>query len=224
MFFLLLTPLVMFHPQTSSGATASARTAIAAAGLAIDASWRRGSVATSRPSTSRPILAVGPGLRARARRTAIDTYSGDLSRLLVGRSCDDGTTWPDDPDADESVIGAAKLREGAEAYIGDHLGEVSRRSIAARVGRILGLYRPFADRSTSTSSSSGASARTRPSDSGPTTWRHGRRDPRRRGCWRRRSETLLPTLAVTVAACVGAHRGDHVRASRATASAPTSCS
>ena len=66
-----------------------------------------------------------------------ETYSGPLLGYWSA-NCDDGTTWPD---GDESTIGAAKL-EKAQEYIGDHLGEVPK-VVAARVGRLLGLYRPL---------------------------------------------------------------------------------
>jgi hypothetical protein len=134
MFFLLLTPMVMLHPKLS-WRDRFRRTAMAA-GLAmlILAPWVGRNVTIFDEPT---YLAVGPGYVLELGNCD-DTYSGAyLGYWSTG--CDDGTTWPEG--ADESGIGAAKYAK-ARAYIGDHLSE-QPKVVAARVGRILGLYRPL---------------------------------------------------------------------------------
>jgi hypothetical protein len=133
MFFLLLTPLVMLHPKLAWRERFQ-RTAMAA-GLAmlILAPWVGRNITIFDEPT---YLAVGPGYVLELGNCD-DTYSGTyLGYWSAG--CDDGTTWPEG--ADESGIGAAKYAK-ARAYIGDHLSE-QPKVVAARVGRILGLYRP----------------------------------------------------------------------------------
>ena len=134
MFFLLLTPLVMFHPGLA-WPDRFRRTAMAA-GLAmlLLAPWVGRNLATFEEPT---YLAVGPGYVLELGNCD-ETYSGPyLGYWSAG--CDDGSTWPEG--ADESEIGAAKYAK-ASAYIGDHLDE-QPKVVAARVGRILGLYRPL---------------------------------------------------------------------------------
>ena len=133
MFFLLLTPLVMLH-RDLAWRDRVLRTAMAAGlAMAILAPWVGRNLATFDEPT---YLAVGPGYVLELGNCD-DTYAGDYLGYWSA-SCDDGTTWPEG--ADESVIGAAKYAK-ARAYIGDHLGE-QPKVVAARVGRILGLYRP----------------------------------------------------------------------------------
>jgi len=133
MFFLLLTPLVMLHPELT-WRDRFRRTAMAA-GLAmlILAPWVGRNITIFDEPT---YLAVGPGYVLELGNCD-DTYSGTYLGYW-STSCDDGTTWPEG--ADESGIGAAKYAK-ARAYIGDHLSE-QPKVVAARVGRILGLYRP----------------------------------------------------------------------------------
>jgi hypothetical protein len=133
MFFLLLTPMVMFHPELE-WRDRFRRTAMAA-GLAmlILAPWVGRNITIFDEPT---YLAVGPGYVLELGNCD-DTYSGEFLGYWSA-SCDDGTTWPEG--ADESGIGAAKYAK-ARAYIGDHLSE-QPKVVAARVGRILGLYRP----------------------------------------------------------------------------------
>jgi hypothetical protein len=134
MFFLLLTPLLMLHPALGWRRRV-ARTALAA-GLAVMilAPWVARNLTTFEEPT---YLAVGPGYVLELGNCD-DTYSGELLGYWSA-ACDDGSTWPDG--ADESGIGAAKYAKATE-YIGDNLGEVPK-VMAARVGRILGLYRPL---------------------------------------------------------------------------------
>lgn len=133
MFFLLLTPLVMLH-RDLEWRDRFLRTAMAAGlAMAILAPWVGRNLTTFDEPT---YLAVGPGYVLELGNCD-DTYSGEYLGYWSA-SCDDGTTWPEG--ADESVIGAAKYAK-ARAYIGDHLSE-QPKVMAARVGRILGLYRP----------------------------------------------------------------------------------
>ena len=134
MFFFLLTPLVMLHPRLA-WRDRFIRTAMAA-GLAmlILAPWVGRNITIFDEPT---YLAVGPGYVLELGNCD-DTYSGTYLGYWSA-SCDDGTTWPEG--ADESGIGAAKYAK-ATAYIGDHLSE-QPKVIAARLGRILGVYRPI---------------------------------------------------------------------------------
>ena len=131
MFFLLLTPLVMFHPKLAWRDRIQ-RTALAA-GLAmlILAPWVIRNLATFDEPT---YLAVGPGYVLEIGNCD-ETYSGEYLGYWF-HGC--GTEWPED--TDESGIAAAKYAK-ARDYIGDHLTEVPKVA-AARVGRILGVYRP----------------------------------------------------------------------------------
>lgn len=134
MFFFLLTPLLMLHPKLEWKQRIG-RTAMAA-GLAmlILAPWVGRNITIFDEPT---YLAVGPGYVLELGNCD-DTYSGEYLGYWSA-SCDDGTTWPEG--ADESGIGAAKYAK-ASAYIGDHLSE-QPKVIAARLGRILGVYRPI---------------------------------------------------------------------------------
>ncbi|MEM7139955.1 MAG: glycosyltransferase family 39 protein [Actinomycetota bacterium] len=133
MFFLLLTPLVMLHRELE-WRDRVARTAMAA-GLAMVllAPWVGRNVTIFDEPT---YLAVGPGYVLELGNCD-DTYSGEfLGYWSV--SCDDGTTWPEG--ADESGIAAAKY-EKAQRYIRDNWTQLPRVG-AARLGRILHVYRP----------------------------------------------------------------------------------
>lgn len=133
MFFFLLTPLVMLNPRLE-WRDRFVRTAMAAAlAMALLAPWVIRNLTTFEEPT---YLAVGPGYVLELGNCD-DTYEGEYLGYW-SYTCDDGTTWPEG--ADESEIGAAKYDKAAE-YIGDHLGD-QPRVMAARVGRILGLYRP----------------------------------------------------------------------------------
>jgi len=132
MFFVLLTPLVMLHPRLEWRDRLT-RTALAA-GLAmlILAPWVGRNVTIFEEPT---YLAVGPGYVLEIGNCD-ETYSGEF----LGYWFDEcGTAWPEG--ADESGIGAAKYAN-ARGYIGDHLTEVPK-VVAARVGRLLGVYRPL---------------------------------------------------------------------------------
>ncbi len=132
LFFLLLTPMLMLHKKLA-WRDRFLRTAMAA-GLAmlILAPWVVRNLTTFEEPT---YLAVGAGYVLELGNCD-DTYSGPYLGYWSAR-CDDGTTWPE---GDESTIGAAKYSKGSE-YIGDHIDEFPK-VVAARVGRILGLYRP----------------------------------------------------------------------------------
>jgi 4-amino-4-deoxy-L-arabinose transferase-like glycosyltransferase len=134
MFFLLLTPLVMFHPRLE-WRDRFRRTAMAAGvAMLILAPWVGRNVTIFDEPT---YLAVGPGYVLELGNCD-DTYSGEFLGYWSAR-CDDGTTWP--VGADESGIGAAKYAKASD-YIGDHITEVPK-VVAARVGRLLGVYRPL---------------------------------------------------------------------------------
>ena len=134
MFFFLLTPMLMLHPKLD-WRTRFTRTAMAA-GLAmlILAPWVGRNVTIFDEPT---YLAVGPGYVLELGNCD-ETYSGTYLGYWSA-NCDDGTTWPEG--ADESGIGAAKYAKATD-YIFDHLSE-QPKVVTARVGRILGLYRPI---------------------------------------------------------------------------------
>ncbi len=134
MFFLLLTPLLMTHPALSWRRRIALTTLAAGLAMVILAPWVARNLATFEEPT---YLAVGPGYVLELGNCD-ETYSGELLGYWSA-ACDDGSTWPDG--ADESGIGAAKYAKATD-YIGDHLDEVPK-VMAARVGRILGLYRPL---------------------------------------------------------------------------------
>jgi hypothetical protein len=133
MFFLLLTPMVMFHPKLVWRDRIK-RTAMAA-GLAmlILAPWVGRNVMIFDEPT---YLAVGPGYVLELGNCD-DTYSGTFIGYWSA-NCDDGTTWPEG--GDESAIAAAKYAKATE-YIGENWEQLPK-VVAARVGRILGVYRP----------------------------------------------------------------------------------
>lgn len=134
MFFLLLTPLVMLH-RSLSWRDRVGRTAMAAVvAMLILAPWVGRNLAAFEEPT---FLSVGAGYVLELGNCD-DTYSGELLGYW-SNTCDTGDTWP--AGADESEIGAAKY-DKAQRYIRDHLGEQPKVA-AARVGRILGLYRPI---------------------------------------------------------------------------------
>lgn len=133
MFFLLLTPLLMFHRQLEWKDRIK-RTAMAAVlAMLVLAPWVGRNVTIFQEPT---YLAVGPGYVLELGNCD-DTYSGEFLGYWSA-SCDDGTTWP--PGADESGIAAAKY-EKAQRYIRDHWTELPKVA-AARFGRITGVYRP----------------------------------------------------------------------------------
>ncbi|MFT5204397.1 MAG: hypothetical protein ACI9C1_003805 [Candidatus Aldehydirespiratoraceae bacterium] len=133
MFFLLLAPMVMFHPKLEWRDRIK-RTAMAA-GLAmlILAPWVGRNVTIFDEPT---YLAVGPGYVLELGNCD-DTYSGTFLGYWSA-NCDDGTTWPEG--GDESAIAAAKYAKATE-YIGENWEQLPK-VVAARVGRILGVYRP----------------------------------------------------------------------------------
>jgi hypothetical protein len=133
LFFVLLVPIVFLHRQLVWRDRFLRVAGAAGLAMLLIFPWVIRNLATFDEPT---FLAVGPGYVLEVGNCD-DTYSG---RLLGYWSfeCDDGTTWPD---GDESVIGAAKMERATE-YIGDHLSD-QPKVIAARVGRLLGLYRPF---------------------------------------------------------------------------------
>jgi hypothetical protein len=134
MFFLLLTPLLMFHPSLAWRERFS-RTAMAAGvAMLILAPWVVRNITIFDEPT---YLAVGPGFVLELGNCD-ETYSGDFLGYWSA-ACDDGTTWPEG--GDESAIAAAKYAKATD-YIGDNLDQLPK-VVAARVGRILGLYRPL---------------------------------------------------------------------------------
>ena len=133
LFFFLLTPLVMFHPRLEWKQRFGYTAVAALVAMLTLAPWVGRNLTTFDDPT---FLAVGPGYVleiANCDRAYSGTFLG-----YWHDSC--GSNWPDDPDADESVIGTVKL-EAANEYINDHLGEVPK-VVAARIGRVFGLYRP----------------------------------------------------------------------------------
>lgn len=134
MFFLLLTPLLMFHPRLEWRDRVK-RTAMAAVlAMVILAPWVGRNVTIFDEPT---YLAVGPGYVLELGNCD-DTYSGEFLGYWSA-SCDDGTTWPEG--ADESGIAAAKY-EKAQRYIRDNWTQLPKVG-AARFGRIIGVYRPI---------------------------------------------------------------------------------
>jgi len=148
LFFLLLAPIILTH-RCLDWRTRIARTSGAAliAMLALTP-WVGRNLATFDEPT---FLAIGPGYVLELGNCD-ETYSGRLlgywsgdcdatdsrGALSFWSAEDRQSTWPD---GDESVIGAAKL-DKALGYIGDHLSE-QPKVVAARVGRVLGLFRPL---------------------------------------------------------------------------------
>ena len=147
LFFLLLAPIIMLHRALDWRARITRTAGAALIALVMLAPWVGRNLATFDEPT---FLAIGPGYVLELGNCD-DTYSGRLlgywspncdetdSRGALGfwAAEDRLSTWPD---GDESVIGAAKLDKALD-YIGDHLSE-QPKVIAARVGRVLGLFRP----------------------------------------------------------------------------------
>ena len=131
----LLTPLLMLHPLLAWRERFLRTTMAAGLAMLILAPWVVRNMTIFEEPT---YLAVGPGFVLELGNCD-DTYSGEfLGYWSV--ACDDGvTTWPEG--GDESAIAAAKYAKATE-YIGDNLGELPK-VVAARVGRILGFYRPL---------------------------------------------------------------------------------
>lgn len=131
LFFLLLAPIILLH-RSLDWRTRVIRTAGAALiAMLLLAPWVGRNLATFDEPT---FLAIGPGYVLELGNCD-STYSGGL----LGYWSDDcGGTWPE---GDESVVGAAKLDKAFD-YLGDHLREQPKVT-AARVGRVLGLFRPL---------------------------------------------------------------------------------
>ncbi len=189
LFFLLLTPLVMLHPRLDWRQRIGLTTIAAAVAMVLLAPWVGRNLTTFDDPT---FLAVGPGYVLEIANCD-RAYSGDL---LGYWHVECGNHWPDDPDADESVIGTVKL-EAAEEYIRDHLDEVPE-VMAARIGRVFGLFRPF-----QTADLDVFNERRVRSHVTVGLWAHYLvMAAAIAGIYvlRRRGETLLPTLAVTLTA------------------------
>jgi len=133
MFFLLLTPLVLVQHSLSWKKRLTLTGTAALVAMAILAPWVIRNLTTFDEPT---FLAAGPGYVLELANCDA-TYSGDFLGYWH-QSCEDGFVWPD---GDESVVGAAKF-DRASAYIRSHLSE-QPKVIAARTGRLLGLYRPL---------------------------------------------------------------------------------
>ncbi|NIR36928.1 MAG: hypothetical protein GWN79_09520 [Actinobacteria bacterium] len=133
LFFLLVLPLLLTHPRLDWRRRVERVALAAVLAMALLAPWVVRNLTTFDDPT---FLAVGPGYVLEKGNCDL-TYRGEFLGYWH-TECDDGSAWPD---GDESVIGTAKL-ERARAYIGDHLGE-QPKVVAARVGRVMGLYRPF---------------------------------------------------------------------------------
>jgi len=133
LFFFLLAPMLLFHRKLEWPDRLQ-RTAMAAVlAMAILSPWVLRNVTIFDEPT---YIAVGPGYVLELGNCD-ETYSGTYLGYW-SLTCDDGTTWPEG--GDESAIASAKYAKATE-YIGSHLSE-QPKVIAARVGRLLGLYRP----------------------------------------------------------------------------------
>ena len=147
LFFLLLAPIVMLHRALDWRARVTRTAGAALIAMVMLAPWVGRNLAIFDEPT---FLAIGPGYVLELGNCD-ETYSGSLLGYWSG-GCDETDSrgalgfWsaedrvPTWPDGDESVIGAAKLDKAID-YIGDHLSE-QPKVIAARVGRVLGLFRP----------------------------------------------------------------------------------
>ena len=147
LFFLLLAPIILVHRSLDWRERITRTAGSALIAMLLLAPWVGRNLATFDEPT---FLAIGPGYVLELGNCDY-TYSGDLlgywsnacdetdaqGQLSLGSAEDRRSTWPD---GDESVIGAAKLDKALD-YIGDHLSE-QPKVIAARVGRVLGLFRP----------------------------------------------------------------------------------
>ncbi|MDE0067781.1 MAG: glycosyltransferase family 39 protein [Acidimicrobiaceae bacterium] len=147
LFFLLLAPIILLHRSLDWRARITRTLGAALIAMLMLAPWVGRNLATFDEPT---FLAIGPGYVLELGNCD-DTYSGRLlgywsptcdetdsrGALSFWAAEDRLSTWPD---GDESVIGAAKLDKALD-YIGDHLSEQPKVA-AARVGRVLGLYRP----------------------------------------------------------------------------------
>lgn len=147
LFFLLLAPIILLHRSLDWRTRITRTVGAALIAMLLLAPWVGRNLATFDEPT---FLAIGPGYVLELGNCD-DTYSGRLLGYWSGH-CDPANpsnaldaesyearlaAWPQ---GDESVIGAVKL-DNALDYIGDHLSE-QPKVVAARVGRVLGLYRP----------------------------------------------------------------------------------
>ena len=132
LFFLLLAPIIMVHRSLDWRERTTRTAGAALIAMVMLAPWVGRNLATFDEPT---FLAIGPGY-VMELGNCDDTYSGGLSGYWSG-ACDHPSTWSA---GDESAVGAAKLDKALD-YIGDHLSE-QPKVVAARVGRVLGLFRP----------------------------------------------------------------------------------
>ncbi len=132
LFFLLLAPIVLLHRSLDWRERTTRTAGAALIALLLLAPWVGRNLATFDEPT---FLAIGPGYVLELGNCD-NTYSGRLLGYWSG-ACDHPSTWSA---GDESAVGAAKL-DKALGYIGDHLSE-QPKVVAARVGRVLGLFRP----------------------------------------------------------------------------------
>lgn len=132
LFFVLLAPIILTHRSLDWRSRISRTAGAALIAMVLLAPWVGRNLATFDEPT---FLAIGPGYVLELGNCD-DTYSG---RFLGYWSddCDDRSTRSA---GDESAVGAAKLDKALD-YIGDHLSE-KPKVVAARVGRVLGLFRP----------------------------------------------------------------------------------
>lgn len=137
LFFLLLAPIILLHRSLDWRARITRTLGAALIAMLTLAPWVGRNLATFDKPT---FLAVGPGYVLELGNCD-DTYSGRLLGYW-SPNCDgtDSGGASTRPDGDESAIGAAKLDKALD-YIGDHVSE-QPKLVAARVGRVLGLYRP----------------------------------------------------------------------------------
>ena len=133
LFFLLLAPIITLHRHLDWRARITRTAGAALIAIVMLAPWVGRNLATFDEPT---FLAIGPGYVLELGNCD-KTYSGSLLGYWSG-ACDHPSTWST---GDESAVGAAKL-DVALDYIGDHLSE-QPKVVAARVGRVLGLFRPL---------------------------------------------------------------------------------
>ena len=132
LFFLLLAPIILLHRSLDWRARITRTIGAALIAMTMLAPWVGRNLATFDEPT---FLAIGPGYVLELGNCD-ETYSGRLLGYWSG-DCDHPSTWSG---GDETSVGAAKLNIAFD-YIGDHLHE-QPKVIAARVGRVLGLFRP----------------------------------------------------------------------------------